>query len=67
MNIDLKVGAIRQYGTQGQLSRVAKISESRLSYLVRGYAEPTPKEREALKKALGADYFESQPPVGRLS
>jgi hypothetical protein len=62
MNIDLKVGLIRRYGSQIVASKKLGIGNSKLSYLVRGHAEPTQHERDVLKEALGADYFESQPP-----
>jgi hypothetical protein len=62
MNLDLKIELLRQYGSQVVAAKQLKIREAKLSYLVRGHAEPTQREREVLKNALGADYFESQPP-----
>jgi len=62
MNVDLRLGLLRRYGSQIAASKKLGICNSKLSYLVRGHAEPTKREREALKKALGADYFETQPP-----
>jgi hypothetical protein len=59
MNLELKIGLIRRFGSQVAASKRLGIANSKISYLVRGHAEPTPKERDLLKKALGADYFES--------
>jgi hypothetical protein len=58
MNIDLKVELIRKFGSQVVAAKRLKIREAKLSYLVRGHAEQNPKEREILKTALGADYFQ---------
>jgi hypothetical protein len=66
VNIDLKVELIRRFGTQVVAAKQLKIREAKLSYLLHGHAEPNQREREALKKALGADYFEKQPPIGCL-
>jgi hypothetical protein len=62
MNLDLKIELIRHFGSQVVVAKRLKIHESKLSYLVRGHVEPTKHERDLLKKALGADYFETQPP-----
>lgn len=62
MNIDLKVELIRRFGSQVIAAKQLKIGESKLSYLVRGHVEPNPQEREILKTALGADYFQPQGP-----
>jgi len=62
MNIDLKVEIIRRYGSQVVAAKKLKIGESKLSYLVRGHVEPNPQEREILKAALGADYFQPERP-----
>jgi len=63
MNLELKIGLIRfGGGSQVAAAKKLKIAESKLSHLVRGHAEPNPQEREALKKALGRDYFEKQSP-----
>jgi hypothetical protein len=61
MNLELRVAFIRYAGSQVAAAKKLKIREARLSYLVRGHAEPNPRERDILKKALGADYFEKQP------
>jgi hypothetical protein len=60
MNLDLKLALIRNFGSQVVASRRLKIQESRLSYLVRGYSQPNEREREILRKALGADYFSKE-------
>ena len=57
MNVDLRLGLLRRYGSQIVASKQLGIGNSKLSYLVHGHAEPTPREREVLKEALGADYF----------
>jgi hypothetical protein len=62
MNIDLKVELIRRFGSQVVAAKRLKIHESKLFHLVRGHEEPNPRERDVLKKALGADYFATQPP-----
>jgi hypothetical protein len=62
MNIDLKVEIIRRFGSQVVAAKTLKIGESKLSYLVRGHVEPNAYEREILRTALGADYFEPEGP-----
>jgi hypothetical protein len=62
MNIDLKIELIRRFGTQVVAAKQLNIREAKLSYLVRGHAEPNERERDVLKKALGADYFEKESP-----
>ena len=53
VNIDLKCALIRLYGSQVRASRKLGIRESKLSYIVRGHAEPSDRERQALEGALG--------------
>jgi hypothetical protein len=60
MNLDLKIALIRNFGSQLVASRRLKIQESKLSYIVRGHSEPNEREREILKKALGADFFSGE-------
>jgi hypothetical protein len=62
MNIDLKVELIRHFGSQIVAAKKLRIQNSKLSYLVHGHAEPSKRERDVLKKALGADYFEKESP-----
>ena len=62
MNINLKVEIIRRFGSQVVAAKKLKIGESKLSYLVNEHVEPTPEERDVLKKALGRDYFEPESP-----
>jgi hypothetical protein len=57
MNIELKVELIRRFGSQVVAARQMGIREAKLSYFVRDHSEPNDREREILKKALGADYF----------
>ena len=57
MNVELKVELIRHFGTQVAAAKQLKISGPKLSYLVRGHAEPSARERQILCAALGADYF----------
>jgi hypothetical protein len=57
MNIELKVELIRRFGSQVVAARQMGIREAKLSYFVRGHSMPNEREREILKKALGADYF----------
>jgi hypothetical protein len=53
MKLELKMELIRRFGSQIVAARHLEIGESRLSHIVRGHAEPSVKEREALEQALG--------------
>jgi DNA-binding transcriptional regulator YdaS (Cro superfamily) len=53
MKLELKIELIRRFGSQIVAARHLGIGESRLSHIVRGHAEPSVKEREALERALG--------------
>jgi hypothetical protein len=55
MNFELKVKLLKRFGSQIVAARHLKISESRLSHLVRGHSQPTEQERKALTKAFGRD------------
>jgi hypothetical protein len=57
MNFDLKIALLQKFGSQIVGVRRLEMAESRLSYLVRGHKEPSAKEREKLRQALGKDYF----------
>jgi hypothetical protein len=57
VNIDFKLALIKNFGSQVVAARRLKIQESKLSYFVRGHSQPNEREREILKRALGADYF----------
>jgi len=57
VNVDLKIALIRHFGSQIVASRRLKIRESKLSFFVHGHSVPNEREREILKKALGADFF----------
>jgi len=50
---DLKSALVERFGTQVEAAKAIGVRESRLSYLIRGHAEPTEKERLALEHALG--------------
>ena len=54
MNLELKLELIRRFGSQIVAARTLGIRESKLSYIVRGHAEPSEKERGALERALGS-------------
>ena len=60
MNLDLKFALIRKAGSQIRATKPLRIEESRLSKIVQGHVEPTPKERERFLSYLGADYFSSK-------
>ena len=62
MNIELKIALIRHFGSQVRAAKPLKIEETKLSRLVQGPREPTPKERMRLKRVLGEDYFKSERP-----
>ena len=53
VNLDLKSGIIKRFGSQVVAAREMGIREARLSYIVRGHAEPKDQEREALEQAMG--------------
>lgn len=53
VNLGLKLALIKQFGSQVSASRKLGIRESKLSYIVRGHAQPSDRERQALESALG--------------
>jgi hypothetical protein len=53
MNIELKAALIRACGSQSGAARTLGVSESRLSRLVQGWAEPTTAEIEKFKLLIG--------------
>jgi len=57
---DLKALLVERFGSQVEAAKAIGIRESRLSYIIRGHAEPTERERKALEHALG------KPEVQRL-
>jgi hypothetical protein len=57
MNIEFRVAIVRTFRTQIAASKRLRIREDKLSHFVQGHQEPSAREREILKKALGADYF----------
>jgi hypothetical protein len=54
MNWKLKMELVQRFGSQVAAARQLGIREAKLSYIVRGHAEPSEKEREALERGLGA-------------
>src|SRR5262245_54581437 len=52
---NLKAELIRRFGTQSDAADALRISESRLSRIVRGRYAPKPEERQKLRKALGRE------------
>ena len=53
LNVDLKCALIRKFGSQVEAARQMGIREAKLSYIVRGHAQPSERERRALEVALG--------------
>ena len=53
VNIELKCALIRRFGSQIAAARELGIRESKLSYVVRGHAKPSERERKALEGAFG--------------
>ena len=53
MNVKLKVALIRHFGSQVRAAKALGVSESRLSRLVQGWAEPKKAEVETFKRVLG--------------
>lgn len=53
INWDLKSALVEHFGSQVEAARALGIRESKLSYIVRGHAKPSAREREALQQALG--------------
>ena len=56
VNLDLKAELIRRFGTQVVAANRLGIREAKLSYIVRGHADPSEIEREALEQALGRSF-----------
>lgn len=65
MNLDLKVAIIKSGRTQRDVAVATFIPEGRLSDFIRGRANPSSREREALRQLLGRDYFEHQEVASR--
>ena len=53
VNLNLKAELIKRFGTQVEAARAIGIRENRLSYIIRGHAQPSKAEREALELAMG--------------
>jgi len=54
-NFKLKAALILLWGSQAAASKELGISERKLSRLIHGYDQPTPKEREIIEK-LGVEF-----------
>ena len=54
MRIQLKVAIYRAGTTQRRLAHQTDISENRLSQIVQGWVEPTPREQTAIAAAVRA-------------
>lgn len=59
MRMKLKLAVIEKYGSQVVASRKLKIREARLSYLIRGHADPSPDEVKVFRKSLGPGVVDS--------
>lgn len=57
LNMELKIAIIRRFGSQIRAFKPLRTDEARLSRLVNGYYQPTPKERARFAAMLGKDYF----------
>ena len=57
INWELKSALVKRFGTQVEAARQLKIRESRLSYIIRGHAEPTELEQKTMEDVLGLDVF----------
>ena len=53
VNLALKSELIRRFGSQIEAARTMGIREAKLSYIIRGHANPTIDERRALERVLG--------------
>jgi len=53
MNLKLKAELIRRYGSQVEAAKALDISESRLSYIIRGHISASTHVRAKLAEALG--------------
>jgi transcriptional regulator with XRE-family HTH domain len=54
MNLKLKAELIRRYGTQIEAAKALTISESRLSYIIRGHISVSSRVQAKLAERLGA-------------
>ena len=55
INWDLKSALVDRYGSQVRACHKMEIRESKMSCIIRGYAQPSEKERRALERALGKE------------
>ena len=61
MNVILKISILEKKGSQSALAREIEVCESLISKIVQGRRQPTPEQRQAISKALGAPEHELFP------
>jgi len=61
MNLELKFAILKKFGCQADLAQALRISESRLSRIVRGRCDPGPTLKEAMAKILGVNQEDIYP------
>ena len=59
INWNLKSALVTRFGTQVEAAHQLKISEAKLSHILRGYATPSDLERKALEQSLGSNAVRS--------
>ena len=69
MRVALKVAIFASGNSQRQVAAAAGVPENKLSEIVRGWADPSPAERQALTQVLGCslDVFDRGDEVQRRS
>jgi len=55
INWILKSALVERYGSQVRACHKMRIRESKMSCIIRGYAQPSEQERRALERALGKE------------
>lgn len=66
MRLNLKIAIVQSGKSQRSIAATCGIPENRLSTLIRGWAEPRDRERDAIAAALGKapeDLFAQAPPT----
>jgi len=53
---DLKAAIVEKFGTQVEASKALGIREAKLSYIIRGHAQPSDQEFKALEHNLGRKF-----------
>ena len=69
MRVNLKIAIVQDGRSQRRIAATCGIAENRFSEIVRGWAEPRQREREAIAAALGkqADQLFERAQVGEPS